>query len=386
MFLEAFFIGALLLLGEFLTRRIKFLRSLNIPGSFVGGIFGSLILMFANSQFNFQISSTSEIRDFFLILFFICGALEITVSQWRIGGSRILGLSVVCLLLIVLQNMIGLLSAKLTGRHPAIGLMSGSIAYVGGMGSVVAWGEEVAARGVPGGTEIGILSASLGLILSTLIAGPYIALIIKSGDVLGDSPANSVIPPPIASSSGALGAALTLCCVCVAFILGDQLCSLLAESGIVFPKFLSAMIVALLLSIIADIARVPLDRPAALKIGGFCVQIFLVMTLSSIDLWSLKGALGYVAASAVIQTFSTLIFVHLFVYRLFGRTYESLAIAGGFLGFALGSFAVATATLNQIQENYRPVPNAKALVTLVGGGIVNLMNALLILTFLRLVF
>jgi sodium--glutamate symport carrier gltS len=46
------------------------------------------------------------------------------------------------------------------------------------------------------------------------------------------------------------------------------------------------------------------------------------------------------------------------------------------IGFGLSSFAVAMATVKQIERNYGPAPQAVLLTTLVGGAISNVGNAL----------
>jgi ESS family glutamate:Na+ symporter len=64
-----------------------------------------------------------------------------------------------------------------------------------------------------------------------------------------------------------------------------------------------------------------------------------------------------------------------------GRNFEAAATAGGVIGFGLSSFAVAMATVKQVERHYGPAPQAMLLTTLVGGAVSNLANALVILAF-----
>jgi sodium--glutamate symport carrier gltS len=47
----------------------------------------------------------------------------------------------------------------------------------------------------------------------------------------------------------------------------------------------------------------------------------------------------------------------------------------------LSSFAVAMATVKQVERNYGPAPQSLLLRTLVGGAVANLANALIIMAF-----
>ena len=62
--------------------------------------------------------------------------------------------------------------AKGFGATPAAGLFMGSIAYLGGHGTATAWASAPQAQGIVGAFEIGIGSATLGLVLGGLVAGP----------------------------------------------------------------------------------------------------------------------------------------------------------------------------------------------------------------------
>ena len=87
------------------------------------------------------------------------------------------------------------------------------------------------------------------------------------------------------------------------------------------------------------------------------------------------------AVMALAQTAATLLFAHFLVFRLMGRDFEAATTAGGVIGFGLSSFAVAMATVKQVERNYGPAPQSELLTTLVGGAVSNLTNALIIMAF-----
>jgi ESS family glutamate:Na+ symporter len=73
---------------------------------------------------------------------------------------------------LILQDITGVMLAKLMGAHPAYGLFGGSISLAGGHGTAIAWGNEAAKAGMPQAGEIGLAFATFGLIAGGVIGGP----------------------------------------------------------------------------------------------------------------------------------------------------------------------------------------------------------------------
>ena len=172
--------------------------------------------------------------------------------------------------------------------------------------------------------------------------------------------------------------------VCLSLYLGDMLGAFIGRFGLTFPRFLSAMIAGVLVSTAMEQTAITLDRALVNKLGDICLSVFIVLTLSFVELGKLQGAVGSVLVVALAQTVTTIVLVHLLIYRRRGRTYESLGLAGGFLGFLLGSFAVAMATVRNTELHFGPLPRAVLLVTLVGGVLSNVLNSLIVLVFFML--
>jgi glutamate:Na+ symporter, ESS family len=144
------------------------------------------------------------------------------------------------------------------------------------------------------------------------------------------------------------------------------------------------MIAGVLVSTAMEQTAITLDRSLVVKLGDICLSVFIVLTLSFVELGKLQGAVGSVLVVALAQTVTTLVLVHVIIYRRLGRNYESLGLAGGFLGFLLGSFAVAMATVRNTELRFGPLPRAVLLVTLVGGVLSNVLNSLIVLVFFTL--
>src|SRR5262245_28301698 len=169
----------LLVAGNAIAARSTRLRSLNIPGSFVGGIVGSLLLLALGALEWPAFATSTSLRDLLLVAFFVSAGLGTNVSSWLAAGKPLVLLSVVTLVLMVVQNAIGIGVTSLLGVSPAYGVLSGSVAFVGGLGSAVAWGAEFAAKGVPNATEVGLIAATVGMTVGTFVGGPYVSWVIR---------------------------------------------------------------------------------------------------------------------------------------------------------------------------------------------------------------
>jgi glutamate:Na+ symporter, ESS family len=71
------------------------------------------------------------------------------------------------------------------------------------------------------------------------------------------------------------------------------------------------------------------------------------------------------------------------LFRFMGRDYDSAVMAGGFVGFALGTTANAVANMRAVVSRHGPAPRAFLVVPLVGGFFIDFTNALIITGFLN---
>jgi ESS family glutamate:Na+ symporter len=342
------------------------------------------VLILAQRQLGFvPFGVSSELRDLLLVIFFAGAGLGTTLSSWIAAGRPLITLSIVSLLLMVFQNLIGISIAAALGVPAAYGVLTGSVAFVGGLGSAVAWGAEFAAAGVQRAAEVAIMAATLGMVLGTFLAGPYVSWVIRREKLSvprGTTDAASEVPQaqvPLIEKN--LVVVFFLFALSIAA--GDVLREWLRDYGVVVPRFLTAMLAGLGISTLADLRGIDIHRPLIDRSGEVCLSLFIVIALCGIDLSTLARLAGPLALLAFAQTIGTLAFVHLFVFRSMGRDFEAATTAGGVIGFGLSSFAVAMATVKQVERNYGPAPKSFLLTTLVGGAVSNVANALVTLGF-----
>ncbi len=383
--LEVIIVAILVLwLGMALTRRLPFLEKNNIPLAVTGGILCSALVALVASVWQVKITFAMELRDLFLLFFFSTIGLGAKLKTLAAGGRTLALLTAVAAVLLVLQNLTGVGLAKLMGAHPGYGLLGGSISFAGGHGTAIAWGDEAVKAGLKGGREFGIACATFGLIAGGLIGGPIGGWLIEkhrlrpenaeeNGGSLEEKPCREIRVEEV------LGTLLALA-VCVTA--GDLVNRFLSLKGLALPGFLTAMMVGIAITNAADFLNEPLSRPAIDRANELSLQLFLAMSLMSMDLLSLASAAGGIFVVVVGQMLvMTLVVVYL-VFRITGRNYDSAVMAAGFAGLGLGATPVAIANMTAVTRKYGPSPRAFLVIPLIGAFFIDLLNAVVIKFFL----
>ena len=78
------------------------------------------------------------------------------------------------------QNLTGIGVAALFGLPAAVGVTGGTVSLIGGHGTTIAWAPTIAEEyGITNAMEIGIASATFGLILASIMGGPIAKFLIR---------------------------------------------------------------------------------------------------------------------------------------------------------------------------------------------------------------
>lgn len=379
-------------LGNAITSKVGVLSKYSIPVAVTGGLVFSLGVLAYQNWGGRTVSFDLEIRDSLLIVFFSTIGISAKFSRLAVGGKALAILTVCAGIFLVVQNVTGVLLAKLIGAHPGIGLFAGSVSLAGGHGTAIAWGQEAAEAGIENAELAGIAFATFGLVAGGIIGGPIAERFIKKnkletpgvGKSSGAEQASDEPGEPV-PSGGVLGRVmpvLLILAVCMAF--GEIVNAFLAEHDFKVPGFLTAMLVGILITNLADRFKRPLYQPDYANTGEVCLQLFLAMSLMSMDLSSLKNGLGMIFFVLCVQIAVITIFANFVVFRVMGRNYDAAVISAGFCGLGMGATPVAIANMNAVTSKYGDSFKAFLVVPLVGAFFVDIMNAVIIKFFLGL--
>lgn len=373
-----------LYLGFYLNRRIRVLRDYYIPPAVTGGLICSIVVAIAYLAADVEISFDMQIRDALLLVFFSTIGLSAKLRSLAAGGKALALLIAVAAVFLVLQNATGVLLAIAFGAHPGYGLMGGSVSFAGGHGTSIAWGAEAEAAGLVGASAIGIAFATFGLIAGGVLGGPVARWLIR-GNGLEPAPAEPPGPDRAVNGDRAgelfnILTAILVLAVCVAF--GDSVNRFLFDKGVLLPGFLTAMFVGIVVSNVADILRVGIHPVTLDKFGEVALNVFLAMSLMSMQLWSLATAFGPILVVLMAQMLLITAISVLIVFRVMGRDYDASVISAGFVGLGLGATPVAIANMDAITTRFGPSPKAFLVVPLVGAFFIDVLNALTIKFFI----
>ena len=369
-------------LGNYITGRIHFLKSNNIPPAVTGGLICSLIVALIYVLADLQIVFDMHIRDLMLLVFFTTIGLSAKVTLLRAGGRALVLLLLIASVFLVVQNVTGVLLISMIGSHPAYGLFGGSVSFAGGYGTAIAWGNIAEEAGLVSAREIGIAFATFGLIAGGLLGGPIGERLIRKNKLARENdPASAttkaneeLFVSPI--STGGILATLLMLAVCVE--LGDLVNRLLFSRGVTLPGFLTAMMCGIIITNSADALKFELNTRAIERFGEISLQLFLSMSLMSMQLWVLAQAVGPILLVLSAQILVMTLFAVVIVFRVMGRDYDASVIAAGFTGLGLGATPVGIANMNAITSKYAPSPKAFLVIPLVGAFFIDIVNALVI--------
>jgi ESS family glutamate:Na+ symporter len=375
--------------GILLCRRIAVLGRLDIPPPVVGGVLMSLVTAAAYNVAGIDINFATTLRDVLLLVFFVTIGLSAKLSALRAGGRP--------------RDAVRRHRAAahpperhrpadggLFGAHPFVGLLAGSISFVSGPGTAMAWAKEAQAVGVVRAPELAMAAATLAVISGALASGPITSWLIRRRGLQGPAGVVEVpwLPPtpgaPAPHSEPLENVMRAFLLIFAAVALGNQLNVWGSHVGLVLPGFLTAMLAGVAITNVADAMGIDLEFAPIERNGEIALQVFLAISLMSLKLWTISYAVPPLLTNVAAQVAVTSAVALLVLFPLLGRDYDAAVAAGGFLGFGLSSMPVAMATMEQVTSRYGPSPRAFLLITLAGSFFVDLANALIVKAFLVL--
>jgi len=374
-----------LFLGKYLNRKIGFLRQFNIPEPVTGGIVGSVCFGILYLLFDVSIVFSDHSRDILLVVFFTAIGLS-TDFRSIIKGGRVLflfaGLAVVFLFI---QNVAGVLMALLFGENPNMGVLAGSASLQGGHGNIVAWAPILEAEyGVIGGMEIGMTTATFGLILGGILGGPLAKYLIQKNDLKpSENPEITIGKKHGESLAIDYDSMLkVILMVSVSIGLGIHLNKLADHLGFPLPLFVTCMfsgvVLANLVPLVIPKMKCPTNSPTLAIVSYLSLGLFLAMAMMGLKFWEIGSQALFILASLSVQVVLILLFCVLVLFRVLGRNYDSAVITSGYLGSALGATPTAMANMAAVTQRFGASRLAFIVIPIVAAFIAQASNSVVI--------
>ncbi len=380
--------------GSLLTKRLAFLREYNIPEPVSGGLAVALVIWAVYAIGKIEIEFELETRDTLLVIFFTTIGLNARFADLVRGGKPLGILLALTVGFMILQNVVALVGVTLFGLPAAASVLVGSASLIGGHGTAIAWGPEIARDyGLDGALEMGIAAATLGLVLAALVGGPIAKYLVSRHKL---EPRDEEAAPIVGLSHATQGLAeldyvgfmRALVTVNIAIIIGYFAHQELLEAGLKLPLFVPCLIIGILIANTQPrlFPQIPVvtGTPVLALIAEFSLSVFLSMSLMSMKLWTLLGLAGPLFGILGMQAVFTVAFAIFVLFPLMGGTYRAAVLGAGFGGFALGATPTAIANMTAVTKRYGPAPMAFIILPLVSAFFVDLANAFIIKFFVSL--
>ncbi|WGS60560.1 sodium/glutamate symporter [Vibrio lentus] len=378
-----------LFIGRRLNQVIGFLKEFSIPEPVSGGILASLLFAALYATTSIEVQFDLFARDVLLVYFFTTIGINSSLKDLFKGGKPLVILLAITIFFMIMQNIVGISVASMFGLEPVFGLLSGSISLIGGHGTAIAWAPKVAEEfGLESAMEIGIASATFGLILASLMGGPIAKFLIKRHNLKptdgqsGSIDSNAKKQQQALTSFQFLDAVLAIH-ICV--IVGALLNEFISQTGLQLPLFVSCLFAGIVITnVMPDSyprisgAKWPTRSPAIDLIAEISLGTFLAMSLMSMQLWTLIDLAGPIFAILAMQLLLAVIINIFIVFPSMGKTYDAAVVCAGFGGISLGSTPTAMANMSAVSQKYGHSAQAFIIVPLVCAFFIDLANALII--------
>ena len=395
-------IGALaLLVGMVLTRKVAFLQKFCVPSPVSGGIIFSLLTLALYGWFHVEVSFDGTLKDVFMLAFFTSVGFQSDLKVIKQGGKLLVIMLSLLVVIIALQNLIPMGIARLMGVNPLIGMASGSISMTGGHGTAGGFARVLEGMGLYGAGTIGMAAATFGLIAGSMIGGPLAERIIRKKLTHEQmqpqdeeiDPAMAGIESDEASPTGRTKRISTneqefqqyakaFYSILLVMGAGTLLSWLLTKTGITFPTYFGALILAAIVrNIIADKY---LDMERIISVGNICLSLFLGMAMISLKLWELQSLALPLIVILVSQVLMMALFAYFVAFPLLGRDYDAAVLCAGMCGFGLGATPNAMANMSAVCYKYRYTVKPFLIVPIIGAMFADLINTGIISIFLNI--
>jgi glutamate:Na+ symporter, ESS family len=378
-------------LGRLLVARVPVLRRLNIPAPVVGGGLVAIALALVDGLLHVKLGFSVGLKDSLLLMFFTTVGLAADARMLLKGGPRLAVFLAISVVLIVIQNLVGIGATRLLDLHPVVGLLGGSITLVGGHGTGAAYaarlGETMNLQGI---MELTMACATAGLVIGAVVGGPVAEYLLKryrlaAAPVAPEPAPGTVSEAPDDDPVTAPSLMTTLFVILLCLAVGKVLAGLTAGTGFILPDFVFALMLAVVIRNAASLSGAfRLSERTVDVVGSVALSLFLVMALMTMRLLDLVNLAGPLLVILAAQTAVIVLFAVLVTFRVMGRTYDAAIMAAGQIGFGMSSTACALAIMKSVTERYGPSPLAFLIVPMVGAFFIDITNAFIIQAYLAL--
>lgn len=377
-----------LLLGNYLKKKIYFLQKFCIPAPVIGGLLFAIMTCICYVTGIAEFSFDDTLREVCMVFFFTSVGFQANLKVLKSGGKSLIVFLGLVITLIILQNLTAVGLAKLLNLNPLIGMCTGSIPMVGGHGTAGAFGPVLEDLNIKGATTICTAAATFGLIFGSLIGGPLGKRLIEKHSLL-NTVANDddslLVEDEKKHERHTNMYADAVFQLILAIGVGTIFTMLLTKTGLTFPIYIGAMLAAALMRNICEYTDIATIHMGEINdLGGISLSLFLGMAMITLRLWELASLALPLVILLAAQVLLIIIFTYVIEFNIMGRDYDAAILVSGTCGFGTGATPNAMANMQAVCDQYVPSIKAYLLIPLVGSLFADFLNSLVITFFINL--
>lgn len=377
-----------LLLGNYLKKKIYFLQKFCIPAPVIGGLIFAIMTCICYVTGIAEFSFDDTLREVCMVFFFTSVGFQANLKVLKSGGKSLIVFLGLVIALIILQNLTAVGLAKLLNLNPLIGMCTGSIPMVGRHGTAGAFGPVLEDLNIKGATTICTAAATFGLIFGSLIGGPLGKRLIEKHSLLNTA-ANEddslLVEDEKKHERHTNMYADAVFQLILAIGVGTIFTMLLTKTGLTFPIYIGAMLAAALMRNICEYTGIATIHMGEINdLGGISLSLFLGMAMITLRLWELASLALPLVILLAAQVLLIIIFTYVIEFNIMGRDYDAAILVSGTCGFGTGATPNAMANMQAVCDQYVPSIKAYLLIPLVGSLFADFLNSLVITFFINL--
>lgn len=379
----------LLIIGETIVNRSKFLKEYCIPAPVVGGLIFAIIALILRNTGVLEFDMDTTLQSVAMTMFFTSVGFSASFTLLKQGGKKVFMFLGCCIGLVVLQNVVGISIASLIGLDAGFGMTTGSIPMTGGHGTAASLGKLLEDSGVTAGLSISIAAATFGLVAGGMMGGPLGRQLIDKNNLSSDDAVSLDENNSVAQDDGEENILVegrfysAVFLIFIAMGLGTIVSMILQKTGMTFPAYIGAMLVGAAMRNISDYKGYYEVHMKEIDIvGGISLSLFLSMALMTLRLWELADLAGEMLIMLVGQVLLMYLYARFITFNVMGRDYDAAILSAGHVGFGMGATPNGIANMNAVTERYGPSPTSFFILPLIGSLFIDFFNAGIVTAFI----
>ena len=369
-----------LLLGNYLRKKINFLEKFCIPAPVIGGLLFAIFTCICYTTGIIEFSFDDTLREVCMVFFFTSVGFQANLKVLKSGGRSLIVFLGLVIVLIFSQNLLAIGLSKLLNLNPLIGMCTGSIPMVGGHGTAGAFGPVLEDFNIQGATTICTAAATFGLITGSLVGGPIGKRLIEKRKLMDNVPTEDdslLVEDEEKHQRHTNMYAAAVFQLILAIGLGTIFSYFLTKTGLTFPIYIGAMLAAALMRNITEYSgKGTIHMGEINDLGGICLSLFLGMAMITLKLWELATLALPLVILLAAQTLLICVFTYFVIFNVMGRDYDAAVLSAGTCGFGMGATPNAMANMQAICDRYVPSVKAYLIIPLIGSLFADFINSL----------